>query len=447
LSLDDTIKDPDDSVLDDIRDKIFSLPLLPQRDVLVRFRELDEVLHLSVDALLFSSNFIEQYLTDTIADVAASTTHGRTIYGGARPSSESSPRGATRVVFKRASDIRFLERAINILHALAVYRDDPSHQHKQQTRRMLREVRFVRLIYEEVIASFRGLTSDYVAWVGRIVKLHEQLHVATNTEQANRAALAYGELCRQLTVIEQSVGVERDSLYHLCRQIEQWSREQNRIRDQIYRPYLRIAYKEAKKHATNDQQTLENFQNGAQGLLRAISCYDTAKNVSFSSYAHWWVRQAILFHIKDTSNFVKLPVTTWQTYTAVEKRRAKLATQDGDESLESLARVTGHSVAKLKEVYEAVRSSHVHSLDYEVDDSGKMMLIDVLPDQRAIEQSQLQTLQQNIRARLIALSVDQQWVLALHYGLLDLLTDKAPLRPVDLAREKLRQRSARARLL
>ncbi len=427
-----------------IREKIFSLPLLPQRNVVELFHELDKTLDHSVDAVLYRSNFVERYLVDVIAEVAASVTHGRTIYGGARPSSESSPRGPTRAVFKRASDIRFLERAINIVHALAVYQDDPQDPHKRQTKRLLHDVRFVRLVYEEVMESFRHTTAHYTTRLTAAVEAHRTFHGADDRDATSTAATLYGEIDDQITAIEQAVGVDRQDLYHLCRAVEDDYRQQIEYRDQIYRPYLRIAYKEAKKHATNDQQTLENFQNGAQGLLRAISCYDLSKNVSFSSYAHWWVRQAILFHIKDSSNFVKLPVTTWQTYTAVEKRRAKLASRDGDDSIEALARATGHTVDKLKDVYDSVRSSHVHSLDYEVDESGKMLLIDVLPDERDHETQRIERLRDNVEDRLQALDPEERWLVMLHYGLLDLLTDKAPVTPADIAREKLHQRSGRA---
>jgi RNA polymerase sigma factor (sigma-70 family) len=443
LTSDGPLYEAEDTVLDDIRDKIFSLPLLPQQQVVVLFGELDDCLGRALDILWYASNFVERYLVDVIADVAASVTHGRTIYGGARPSSESAPRGPTRKVFKRASDIRFLERAINIVHGLAVYRDDPSDPHKRLSHGLLRDVRFVRLIYEEVLGQFRSLTDGYVEWTGQAARLHQQLHGAATTEATSRAATQYATVCRQLEVVEQSVGVPREHLYHVCRRLTAAHAEHVGLRDRIYQPYLRIAYKEAKKHATNDQQTLENFQNGAQGLLRAISCYDLHKNVSFSSYAHWWVRQAILFHIKDSSNFVKLPVTTWQTYTSVEKRRAKLSARDGDESIEALARVSGHSVTKLKEVYEAVRSAHVHSLDYEVDDSGKMMLVDVLPDERDAEAAHQTELRGDIDHRFARLTPPQRWVLALHYGLLDMLVDKAPLATSDVARERLRQTTAR----
>jgi RNA polymerase sigma factor (sigma-70 family) len=187
---------------------------------------------------------------------------------------------------------------------------------------------------------------------------------------------------------------------------------------------------------------LDNLQNGAQGLLRGISCYNVNKKVSFSSYAHWWIRQAILFHIKESSNFMKLPVTTWQTFTSVEKKRAALVSQTGDDDLESLADETGHPIEKLKNVYECVRSSHVHSLDYEVDDTGKMMLIDVIADPSVEERERSNAIHEDVRERLAGLPAEHRFYLILHYGIVDMLQDSGQLTVRDVMRERVRQRLA-----
>jgi RNA polymerase primary sigma factor len=443
-------------ILGIIRDQIFNLPLLPQKQVIELFHILDSSLQESVDEILARGNFVESYLSDVISEVAASVTHGRTIYGHSvkrRRSSEEDENEdanedeATNAVFKRTSDVRFLEQSINILHLLASYQDtdEDAEDRKKLTRKILHDTNFVRLVYEEVIHQFLAHTKGYRELVMQATSAHNQLHSTAAKTEFSKLSNAYSELHDRMEAIERTVLGDRVYLYHLCELVDKSNRNQRKLRDMIYEPYLRIVYKEAKRHATNEQQVLDNFQNGSQGLLRAISCYNLDRNVSFSSYAHWWIRQSILFHIKDSSNFVKLPVTTWQTYTAVEREKSKIATKYGTDSLEVLAAETGHTEEKLKEIYDAVRSSHVHSLDYEMDESGKLLLSDVIED-ASIEEREIQMdAQGEVIERLRFLSDDQRWATILTFGLFHLL-DQDTIPDCDLLAERVRQRIAASRL-
>jgi len=443
-------------VLGIIRDQIFNLPLLPQTQVIDLFHILDGSLQEIVNEILARGNFIESYLSDVVSEVAASVTHGRTIYGHnvkrrraaeGDENEDANEDAATNLVFKRTSDVHFLEQSINILHLLASYQDtDQDHEdRKRLTRKILRDTNFVRLVYEEVLQQFLARTKGYRELVMQATSLYNQLHATAVKTEFSLLSNTYSELHDRMEAVERSVLVDRVYLYHLCELADKSHQGQRKLRDMIYEPYLRIVYKEAKRHATNEQQVLDNFQNGSQGLLRAISCYNLDRNVSFSSYAHWWIRQSILFHIKDSSNFVKLPVTTWQTYTAVEREKVKIATKYGTDSLEVLAAETGHSEEKLKEIYDAVRSSHVHSLDYEMDESGKLLLSDVIEDTSIEEQEIQRDAHGEVIERLGVLSDDQRWATILTFGLFNLL-DQATIPDCDLLSERVRQRIAALRL-
>lgn len=426
--------------LEAIRDEIFSLPLLPQKQALELFGLLDESLQTSINLLLDRSTYVERYLSEVIAEVAASVTHGRTIYESTANRGEDKELPG---VFKKSADVRFLEQSIDVIHMLAAYRPGAPSL-KEHTRRQLREIRFARLVYEEALDRFMQQTERYGDFAVRAARLHNRMHNPKRRDSAAKLMDQYSELHDQMQLIEEAVGVEREYLYHACLTVQRQHRRQQKLRDIIYKPYLRIVYKEARKHATNTQQVLDNLQNGAQGLLRGISCYNVHKKVSFSSYAHWWIRQAILFHIKESSNFLKLPVTTWQTFTSVEKKRAALASQTGDDDLESLADETGHPIEKLKHVYESVRSSHVHSLDYEVDESGKMMLIDVIADPAEEEREHDRSVQDEVRDRLARLAPEHRFFMLLFHGVVDLLSDRDELTVRDVLRERVRQQLAGA---
>lgn len=440
MTPDDTVTADSKESLEAIRDEIFSMPLLPQKQALELFGLLDASLRDSVHLLLDRSHFIERYLAEVIAEVAASVTHGRTIYETRTNRGEEKELPG---VFKKRSDVRFLEQSVDIIHMLAAYRDDrPNEPLKQHARRMLSEIRFARLVYEQAVDTFMALTDRYEQYAVRSARLHTRIHSLKRRDSLARLMDRYATLHEAMQHVEDAVRVDRPYLYHVCITLQRQQRRQQRLRDIIYKPYLRIVYKEARKHATNTQQVLDNLQNGAQGLLRGISCYNVNKQVSFSSYAHWWIRQAILFHIKESSNFMKLPVTTWQTFTSVEKKRAALVSQTGDDDLESLADETGHPIEKLKHVYDSVRSSHVHSLDYEVDDTGKMMLVDVIADPSVEEREHNEAVREDVRERLAALTPEQRFYLVLHFGIVDMLEDRGPVTVRDVLRERVRQRLA-----
>jgi RNA polymerase sigma factor (sigma-70 family) len=440
MTPDETVTAGSKESLEAIRDEIFSLPLLPQKQALELFQLLDDCLRDSVDLLLDRSHFVERYLAEVIAEVAASVTHGRTIY------ESTSNRGEDKElpgVFKKPADVRFLEHSVDVVRMLAAYRGE-SVRLKQHTRQMLQSIRFARLVYEEAIEQFLQQTERYDEYAVRAARLHHQLHNPARRDSIAKLMDRYTDLHDRMQQMEEAVGIERRYLYHTVLRVQRYCRRQQKLRDIIYKPYLRIVYKEARKHATNTQQVLDNLQNGAQGLLRGISCYNVHKKVSFSSYAHWWIRQAILFHIKESSNFMKLPVTTWQTFTSVEKKRAVLASQTGDDDLEALADETGHPIEKLKHVYESVRNSHVHSLDYEVDDTGKMMLIDVIADPAIEEREHDESVRDGVRERLASLAPEQRFFMLLHHGVVDLLEDRGELTVRDVLRERVRQQLAGA---
>jgi RNA polymerase sigma factor (sigma-70 family) len=443
--------------LEFIRKHVFRMPLLPQVQAAEMFHILDSSLQRSVDALLMRTNFVETYLSSVISEVAASVTHGRTIYGriGNRKSraedgllADDVGEGDSAVVFKRASDVTFLEQGINIMRMLAHFQTRDLHEVEQQkaaVKSVIQGIKFVRLVYEEVVQSFRYNTKGYLKLATRAMEVHNLLQAAKGKLSASQLADEYATLHDQMAAVEHSVCADRAYLWHLCHLVERNYEKQLRLRDTIHQPYLRIVYKEARKHATNEQQVLDNFQNGSTGLLRAISCYNLDQNVSFSSYAHWWIRQSILFHIKDSSNFIKLPVTTWQAYTSVEKQRAKLVASSGDDHLEALSAETGHSQSKLKEIYESVRSSHVHSLDYEVDESGKTMLVDVIPDQSIEDAEHQSDISQDIGSRLSLLDDEQRRCVVLRYGLVKMLEPRGEITDREIIREKIRQRVAAVR--
>jgi DNA-directed RNA polymerase specialized sigma subunit len=120
----------------------------------------------------------------------------------------------------------------------------------------------------------------------------------------------------------------------------------------------------ASEFAVDDCTLLDHYQVGTLGLLRGISNYNPDKG-SFSAYAKLWIRQGILSSIKDM-NLIKIPASTWQCYTTLERKRSSLHNND----MRRLSVSTGITEDRISDVYEKVRTSQVCPIDAPVDSDG-----------------------------------------------------------------------------
>ena len=145
--------------------------------------------------------------------------------------------GSPGEVFKRSSDIKFLEQSINILHLLSFYRErDPADilTYKNLTKRLLQEIKFVRLVYEEVIQKFIAVTEGYIELAIEATETHNEMHAAKNKSTLASSASRYSDLHDEMEEIENSVQCDRRYLYHLCLLVKRNHARQIKIRDTIH---------------------------------------------------------------------------------------------------------------------------------------------------------------------------------------------------------------------
>jgi len=239
------------------------------------------------------------------------------------------------------------------------------------------------------------------------------------------------------------------SSYSVIRDAEQAHKRYIEIRSIIIAPYLRSVFSLAKNLGKNVHQTLDNFQNGSIGLIRAVSCYSTVRPTSFSSVAKGWIKQMMLLSIKEEANFVKLPIATWQAFTSMEKIRQKAGVEieDYDGIAKAVAKIAGKETAdkaaldKVRNIYEAVKLSQVFSINKTYDQNEKLTLEDVIPDEKEDDSDAIiNELREYIdKAHLCSL---EKKVIALTHGIADIIVSK-PLKEEDVEKEKLVQSARR----
>jgi len=211
---------------------------------------------------------------------------------------------------------------------------------------------------------------------------------------------------------------------------------------------LRFVIKIAKKYRKSGLPFLDLINEGNVGLIEAARRFDPERKVRFTSYAVWWIRQAILHYLSQATQVYRLSPKTanilYRVATTLNKRRNEMTEFP---SREVLAMEVGVSVKELNASLEATAGTL--SLDHPIDENGDLTLGDAL-EQRIIPSAETSSatifLKEKIQNSLGKLSTMEEKVLRLRFGLDDdnPLTLKQIGDRMSLSRERIRQIEAQA---
>ena len=182
---------------------------------------------------------------------------------------------------------------------------------------------------------------------------------------------------------------------------------------------LRLVVNVAKRYAAGGLSLLDMIQEGNLGLMQAVERFDWRRGYKFSTYATWWIRQAITRALSNDSRTVRLPVHVVESLRKIRKTAPELAARlEREPTPEELGRAVGIASARLTEIVRASRTPV--SLEQPVGEDGEETLSDfvedadpVRPDGRVL----CQGLQDDIAAALETLPDRQREILELRFGL------------------------------
>jgi len=219
--------------------------------------------------------------------------------------------------------------------------------------------------------------------------------------------------------------LKKDGLCHILKDekgvLQAITKEGKTSRERLTISNLRLVVSIAKRYMNRGLSFLDLIQEGNMGLMKAVEKFDYTRGFKFSTYATWWIRQAITRAIADQSRTIRVPVHMIETVRELKRiKREFIQAHGAAPTLEDLAEVTGMSVDKIKKVENV--SQYTASLERPIGDEEEDTLGDFIEDPASpspTKETFRMFLKEQLNRALDQLDEREREILKLRYGLDD----------------------------
>jgi len=253
---------------------------------------------------------------------------------------------------------------------------------------------------------------------------------------------------KKLKELESAFEADCDQIISMARDINRGRKMMKSAKDRLIKANLRLVVSIAKKYTNRGLHFFDLVQEGNIGLIKAVEKFEYRKGYKFSTYATWWIRQAITRSISDQARTIRVPVHMIEQINKVVRESRQLMQKLGREPTDDeIAEQLGWPVSRVKSVKNVAREPI--SLETPIGEDEDSLLGDFIED-KEIENPSIQTdyklLQEQIKMVLSTLPPREQEVLRMRFGLDDgysLTLEEVGLY-FNVTRERIRQIEAKA---